>query len=427
MGLINAGLNIFRIRHDVDFVQALLAAGLVTDGKLSPCAHIAANPRWGASFCPSSTLENNFAILSPAPHEIIARTGRKLDSAAGSLISIDINGAEATNGEYLFPLGLNLGGIEGAEFNEVDLNQMAKPVIFEGIPWNLDRRLSPSGCLNNNDVCEDLGASPMGTFALDPFPFTGLNPGLQAEFLANVPGLPGGQPGGTPKGTFSVAAFTSSPLTPAYERVRSFVTGGGTNFDGVNTLLPFPAEPLDLDIRSTPTQTFTLAISPVGFAASARAQNDTAVTRIGVPVSIPVLFNDAALVGLINAASVTIVSPASHGTAVANTDGTVSYTPGPGFIGADTFTYTFSELTSGEVSNTATVTVAVNSRASGSFTGAPVSMNDALKAIRIAVGLVTPTADDLLNGDIAPLGAPDGQINTADALLILKRAVGLVN
>jgi hypothetical protein len=33
----------------------------------------------------------------------------------------------------------------------------------------------------------------------------------------------------------------------------------------------------------------------------------------------------------------------------------------------------------------------------------------------------------LLNGDIAPLGAPDGQINTADALLILKKAVGLVN
>jgi hypothetical protein len=139
------------------------------------------------------------------------------------------------------------------------------------------------------------------------------------------------------------------------------------------------------------------------------------------------LFNDAALVGLINAASVTIVSPASHGTAVANPDGTVSYTPGPGFIGADTFTYTFSELTSGAVSNIATVTVAVNSRASGSFTGAPVSMNDALKAIRIAVGLVTPTADDLLNGDVAPPGAPDGQINAADALLILRRAVGLVN
>jgi hypothetical protein len=149
---------------------------------------------------------------------------------------------------------------------------------------------------------------------------------------------------------------------------------------------------------------------------------------MGVPVSIPVLFNDAALVGLINFSSVTIVSPPSQGTAAANLDGTVSYTPAPGFSGGDTFTYMFSEQTSTVVSNIATVTVVVNRLATGSFTpGAPVSMDDALKAIRIAVGLATPTADDLLNGDVAPLGTPDGQINTADALLILKRAVGLLN
>jgi hypothetical protein len=195
-------------------------------------------------------------------------------------------------------------------------------------------------------------------------------------------------------------------------------------------MLPFTlaVDPLDQGIMSNPTETFTLAISPVPFTGSARAQNDTAVTRTGIPVSIPVLSNDAALVGLINFSSVAIVSPASHGTAAANLDGMVSYTPAPGFSGGDTFTYTFSELTFGEVSNIATVTVVVNRLATGSFTpGAPVSIDDALKAIRIAVGLATPTAEDLLNGDVAPLGAPDGQINTADALLILKKAVGLVN
>jgi hypothetical protein len=100
MGLINAGLNIFRIRHDIDFIQARLGG---VDAKLSPCAHIQANPRWGTGFCPTSSLENNFAILSPAPHEIIARTGRKIDDVRntppnGTLFAIDINGAEATNG-----------------------------------------------------------------------------------------------------------------------------------------------------------------------------------------------------------------------------------------------------------------------------------------------------------------------------------------
>ncbi len=444
MGLINAGLNIFRIRHDIDF----LTANLGIDGKLSPCAHIAANPRW-LGLCSPSTLENNFAILSPAPHEIIGRTGHKLDSPAGSLRSIDINGSEATNGEYLFPLGLNLGGIEGAEFNEIDLNQMSKPVIFEGIPWNLDRRLSPGGCQANGGVCENLGASPIGDFRLDPFPFTGVgDPGLQAEFSVVIPGL-GTLTGGTPKGTFNVAAFnnTANPLGLAYERIRSFVSGpfGGPrpgtvadnfNFNGNNTLVPYPTTAQDPGgqgiggaiLNSTPTPTFTLTVSlnPLGFAASARAQNDSAVTRTGVPVSVPVLFNDTTLVGTINAASVT-VSLALHGTATANVDGTVTYTPSPGFSGGDSFTYTFSELTSGEVSNPATVTVSVNHRATGSFVGAAVSMDDALKAIRIAVGLATPTADDLLNGDIAPLQAPDGEITAIDALLILKKAVGLAS
>ena len=56
---------------------------------------------------------------------------------------------------------------------------------------------------------------------------------------------------------------------------------------------------------------------------------------------------------------------------------------------------------------------------------------DALKAMRIAVGLDTATATDLLNCDVAPLKngvpAPDGVIDIADAVLILRRVVGLVN
>ena len=54
-------------------------------------------------------------------------------------------------------------------------------------------------------------------------------------------------------------------------------------------------------------------------------------------------------------------------------------------------------------------------------------ISDAIKALRIAVGLVTPTADDLLHGDVAPLGAPDGRIDLADALLIMRNVVGTIN
>lgn len=72
---------------------------------------------------------------------------------------------------------------------------------------------------------------------------------------------------------------------------------------------------------------------------------------------------------------------------------------------------------------TAAMTVVI---ADGSFSGGgAVSVADALRALRIAVGLVEPSADDILHGDVAPPGAPDDRIDAADALLILKKAVGL--
>jgi hypothetical protein len=57
---------------------------------------------------------------------------------------------------------------------------------------------------------------------------------------------------------------------------------------------------------------------------------------------------------------------------------------------------------------------------------------DALQALRISVGLVQPSAEQALRGDVAPLGGdglphPDGQINLLDALTILRRSLGLVS
>jgi len=60
-----------------------------------------------------------------------------------------------------------------------------------------------------------------------------------------------------------------------------------------------------------------------------------------------------------------------------------------------------------------------------------VDISDALLALRIAVGLVNATPDELLEGDVAPLvngvPAPDGAIAIDDALVILRRVVGVVN
>ena len=57
-------------------------------------------------------------------------------------------------------------------------------------------------------------------------------------------------------------------------------------------------------------------------------------------------------------------------------------------------------------------------------------ISDALTALRVAVGLVTPTPAQLLHGDVAPLvngiPAPDDLIEVADALAILKKVIGLL-
>ncbi|NOY52686.1 MAG: S8 family serine peptidase [Deltaproteobacteria bacterium] len=50
---------------------------------------------------------------------------------------------------------------------------------------------------------------------------------------------------------------------------------------------------------------------------------------------------------------------------------------------------------------------------------------DAMIALRIASGLITPTALDLGRGDIYPQGNPDGVIDLSDALLIMRKAMGI--
>ena len=61
-----------------------------------------------------------------------------------------------------------------------------------------------------------------------------------------------------------------------------------------------------------------------------------------------------------------------------------------------------------------------------------VDVDDALVALRFALTLETPTAEDIAHGDVAPLDTdnqpnPDGEITVGDALVILRKALGLVS
>src|SRR5690606_28338262 len=79
---------------------------------------------------------------------------------------------------------------------------------------------------------------------------------------------------------------------------------------------------------------------------------DTTSTGQDTPVLIPVLDND----DFEGNPRVTGTTPPAHGSVTVHPDGSITYTPNPGFTGTDTFTYT---VTSGGVTETTTVTVQV--------------------------------------------------------------------
>jgi hypothetical protein len=222
------GPNTFRVRFDVDF-----RANRKPD--LSPCAHLRADPRFSSkNICPNGgTIAEQFAILSPLPREVQARTGLKMADLARAggpvLKTIDVKGDDAPNGQYLFPMGVGLGGIEiplAAEFN---IDALGLPTIFDGLPWALDRRLSPNGC---DGPCE---ATPQ---PMDPFPFSGRDPRTQAVL---------------PTGAYSDPNYTHSQIADVRDRILSFILPSLSEFDGNHSIFGgLAANPAAAPIGQTP-------------------------------------------------------------------------------------------------------------------------------------------------------------------------------
>ena len=100
-------------------------------------------------------------------------------------------------------------------------------------------------------------------------------------------------------------------------------------------------------------QSFTITVSnnraPV-------AQNDTATTFSGTPVTVSVLTNDSDADGDTIAVTGTSAGPA-NGSVTVNANGTITYAPNLGFAGTDSFTYAISDGKGGTASASVTVTV----------------------------------------------------------------------
>jgi Big-like domain-containing protein len=372
-GLVGTGNAIFKIRHDVDFLAG-------AKPRLNPCAHLLADPRFPAGICPrGGATESNtgemFAILSPMMREIQARTGHELANP-GAIIAIDVSGNPATHGQYLFPFGMNLGGVSVPEFNEINLDALGTPFLFSGLPWAMDRRLSPGGCIDTDgDGLVDCEATPQ---PLDPFPYEGLDPRTQA---------------GLPLGSYFDTNFTASQLSRLSNRILSYVSPSLGTFNGDGTLLAWPpAPPAAFSIAPTP-EVSLVCTAPPPPPPSLAAVDDAASTVDGVPVVLLVLANDSDPLG--GTLSVTAVTSGANG--LTTTDGTsVTFTPAAGFVGVDSFSYTVSSTSGATGTATVTVTVDANTNA------APVALADGATTTSGAA-VVIPVLDNDSDADGDPL------------------------
>ena len=299
-GCTGFGTGLFKIKYDSDFLTQ------PTSPKLSPCSHINADPRFGTTVCPGgNSAANEFGILSPVPHEIHFRTGKKVADLAGTLKSIDISGGESTNGQYLFPFGANLGGINFPEALEFNLDLANQPFAFEGIPWDLDRRLSPGGCQAIDPVTH-VAACESTPQPLDPFPWSEQDPRLLAGG-AIVAG------GAVPTAPYTDAAFTSAPLSSTADRILSYIpNAAATRFGGNATVLALPTAASKVQgITPTPLLSQSgpalLGIDP----ASGQVGSTLHLGGLGIGGATGVTVNGAtALFNVINDARIDVTVPA---------------------------------------------------------------------------------------------------------------------
>ena len=137
------------------------------------------------------------------------------------------------------------------------------------------------------------------------------------------------------------------------------------------------------------------------------ANDDTASVVEGGSVNISVLSNDSDIEGEIDVTSVVIVNQPENGTVGVDAQtGTVNYVHNGGPSTSDLFTYTFKD-SQGAVSNTATVSIAIQRR--------PVANDDTLTLSRGGQATVNPLTNDT---------APSGTLSPASVVITTQAAHG---
>ncbi|MGE5807887.1 MAG: Ig-like domain-containing protein, partial [Nitrospirota bacterium] len=458
-----------------------LVAPPVFPNKVGPPAGF--NCTIGSQFC-----IDNYNIEYPTARQTVAR-GRRTEVGAITGQALDIHGRPAQSGFYFLPVSF-----DEIENFAMTFGMNATASNFDTLPWLLDRRLSTNGCVG---PCE---TTPQ---PLSPFPFANIDPRDTAvfatpvtfitayptpdQFFATVPvGTP---PCLTPptcnvttmSGTLLVGgtdpALALNPPAVAITPTPAFtlfapVANDDSASTKINPALPVKIKVLANDIPLAGTLDVT-TVQVLSTPASGTAQvnpdgtityTPNALATAGTDTFTYTVANSAGAVS--NAANVTItlIGAKTHTiTALSDSKGTITPSSTMTVNDGGSQTFTFTPNTGYQIVDVVVDGKSVGVPASGTFSFPPIredghtisirsipdgttkadgkaDVSDALRAMKIALGLITPTANDLLHYRVAPLGpdgvpAPDcspsipqpcrsGTIGVGDALLILRKAAG---
>jgi large repetitive protein len=147
----------------------------------------------------------------------------------------------------------------------------------------------------------------------------------------------------------TVTAATASNGTVVRNANGTITYTPNANFNGTDTITYTISD----GRGGTSTATVTVTIAPVNDA-PVIGNESIAIKENSGPTIVNVLANDSDPDGTLTVSAVS----ATNGVATINPDGTVSYTPNPGFNGTDTVTYTVRDPLGGTGTGTITVTVA---------------------------------------------------------------------
>ncbi|RYF75722.1 MAG: tandem-95 repeat protein, partial [Cytophagaceae bacterium] len=249
-------------------------------------------------------------------------------------------------------------------------------------------------------VCNSAGKCDAATVSIDVQPAANQSPVVVPDFNDVVAGIPATgnvltndkDPEGTPLTATTVGTppvgFTLSP------------NGSYTYTAPIGTTAPVTV-PIQVCDGATPpacaTTILTLVpVPPTSVTNDAPIANlDTPKTTAGVPLTVNVVANDVDPEGQPLTVSPTLVSAPTHGTAVVNPDGTVSYTPTAGYTGTDQLTYSVCDGGTPPLCATALVSFTIDPTPPVGVTNtAPVALDDALLTQKGTSATGTVAAND---------------------------------